>query len=338
MFCGASAALPAISPLAARGLPMNSWPTATLSAAFTALATGAEVITKNWWFPPQESSMTLVSGALRRSLVLPATPPSGPFQARSPSDRETWATAPVGLLTSVVPPSAWKTTPPFSMSHFCSAGRSQRPWAAPSETGEAPAAFPGSASQSTISQLPQTAVKSRSPTVSAMAAPQPSWIAGWPRRMSLSRSSKVFVNVALTKVAFSYPGGSAERLRSNFGNTCFAHHSAARGPGASAQDWPSKSAKSSSGARFSKRPPVGNGTFDRAATFLRSLTITCRTRGFSPTLSTRPRLTASTATRRRSSFSSWAAAAAACCSASSSSRLNLGSAPCCFSFQRGVPE
>mmetsp|Transcript_116488 Transcript_116488/g.324625 ORF Transcript_116488/g.324625 Transcript_116488/m.324625 type:complete len:269 (+) Transcript_116488:891-1697(+) len=268
--------------------------------------------------------------------MLPGMPPSGPFQARSPSERDTWATAPLGLLTRVAPPSAWKTTPPFSMSHFCSSGRWHLPWLAPRLTGMP---FPGSGtSQSNASHFPQTAVNSRSPTVSAMAAPQPSWIAGCPRKISLSKSSKVFVKVALTKVAFSYPGGRAERFRNSFGRTCFAHHSAAKGPGASAQDWPSKSAKSSSGARFSKRPPAGSATFERAATLRRSFTMTCRTSGFSPAPSPRPRLTASTATRNWSPSSSAAAAAAACCSASSSSLLNLGNAPCCFSFQSGVPE
>mmetsp|Transcript_87921 Transcript_87921/g.249060 ORF Transcript_87921/g.249060 Transcript_87921/m.249060 type:complete len:308 (+) Transcript_87921:710-1633(+) len=305
------------------------------SSAGTASATGAEAITRNGCLSDQESSVTLVSGDPRRSLMLPAMPPSAPFQARSPSDRETCATAPLGLLTKVMPPSAWKTTPPFSMSHFCSSGRWHRPWLAPRAAGTAAAPLCGSASQSTASHLPQTAVKSRSPTVRATAAPQPSWIAGCPRRISLSRSSKVLVRVALTKVAFSYPGGSAERFRNSLGSTCLAHHSAASGPGCSAQDWPSKSAKSRSGARFSKRPPVGSATLERAATLRRSLTMTWRTKGLSPA-SARPRLTASTAMRSESPSSS--SAAAACCSASSSSLLNLGRAPCCFSFQSGVPE
>mmetsp|Transcript_55040 Transcript_55040/g.119996 ORF Transcript_55040/g.119996 Transcript_55040/m.119996 type:complete len:227 (-) Transcript_55040:972-1652(-) len=56
----ASAAFPAISPLAARGLPRNSAPMATASAGLTASATGAECITRNWCLIAQESSVTAV--------------------------------------------------------------------------------------------------------------------------------------------------------------------------------------------------------------------------------------------------------------------------------------
>mmetsp|Transcript_21121 Transcript_21121/g.45795 ORF Transcript_21121/g.45795 Transcript_21121/m.45795 type:complete len:245 (-) Transcript_21121:18-752(-) len=193
------------------------------------------------------------------------------------------------------------------------------------------------ASQRTISHLPMTEEKSFSPTSSATAAPQPSWMPGWFLRISLSKSSNVFVRVALTKVWFSYPAGRAERFLSSFGMTCFAHHSAVRGPGVSAQDCPSKTAKNIKGALFSKRPPCGRAIFDLAATFLRSLTMMCLTRGFSPMPSARPRLTASTDTLRVSEFSS-SRACSFCSSASSTILLMFWTAPCCFNFHSGVPE
>mmetsp|Transcript_9301 Transcript_9301/g.27903 ORF Transcript_9301/g.27903 Transcript_9301/m.27903 type:complete len:353 (+) Transcript_9301:500-1558(+) len=336
---GASAARFAISPLMARGLPRNSVPAVTHSSGGTTPATGAETRIKNWCRSAQEISVTLVSGDARSNFTLPATPPSAPFHDRSPIERDTAATAPAGLLTMYAPPSAWKTTPPLSVSHFCSPSRSHRPWFAPREIemylilcGGPPA------SHRTTSHLPQTAENSRSPTVRARAPPQPSWIAGCPRKISLSRSSKVFVKVALMNVAFSYPGGNADKFLNNFGITCFAHHSAARGPAASAQDCPSKRANSMTGARFSKRPPAGNCTLDRAATFRRSFTMMCRTNGFSPPTSVRPSETASTATFNVSLFSS---SSAACCFASSTSAttlLRFCTAPCCFNFHRGVPE
>mmetsp|Transcript_81485 Transcript_81485/g.230904 ORF Transcript_81485/g.230904 Transcript_81485/m.230904 type:complete len:330 (+) Transcript_81485:741-1730(+) len=329
-----------MAPLAARGLPENSQAMDVHSCCETDSATGMEDMTRNWCFSAGARSVTFVSGVPRSSLMLPGMPPSAPFHARSPRERETDATAPFGLLTRVWPPSAWKTTPPFSVSHFCSSGRLHRPCFEPRGTNTGSPCSPPfccSASQSTASHLPLTAVKSFSPTVSATTAPQPSWIAGCPLKISLSRSSKVFVSAAFTNVAFSYPGGRAERFRSSLGSTCFAHDSAAKGPGASAHDCPSKSANSRICARFSNRPPAGSVTFDRAATLRRSFTMTWRTKGFSPAESARPRLTASTATRKTSEASS-CAACAACSSPSSSSLVNLGSAPCCFNFHSGVPE
>mmetsp|Transcript_80418 Transcript_80418/g.232283 ORF Transcript_80418/g.232283 Transcript_80418/m.232283 type:complete len:230 (+) Transcript_80418:247-936(+) len=132
---GDSAALAAISPLMARGLPRNSVPTVIHSSGFTAPATGADTSRRNWCRSAHDSSVTLVSGEARSSFVAPGTPPSGPFQARSPRERDTAETAPLGLLTKVAPPSALKTTPPFSVKNFCSLSRWHRPWLAPIEMG-----------------------------------------------------------------------------------------------------------------------------------------------------------------------------------------------------------
>mmetsp|Transcript_107265 Transcript_107265/g.201909 ORF Transcript_107265/g.201909 Transcript_107265/m.201909 type:complete len:248 (+) Transcript_107265:137-880(+) len=92
----ASIPLDASSPLTARGLFRNSPASLTISCGVIASVMGAEVSTKPTCLAAQESSITLLSGLKRTSFTLPAIPPCGPFQARSPRDRETKAKLPEG--------------------------------------------------------------------------------------------------------------------------------------------------------------------------------------------------------------------------------------------------
>mmetsp|Transcript_15787 Transcript_15787/g.28038 ORF Transcript_15787/g.28038 Transcript_15787/m.28038 type:complete len:237 (+) Transcript_15787:391-1101(+) len=151
---------------------------------------------------------------------------------------------------------------------------------------------PSACSQSTAPQRPICATKRSSLMRRAITAPQPSVISAWFMSKSSSKSSKLLMSTALTKVAVAVFGGSCERPCSNLVWKLRAQNSAASGPGSPAEDCPSNRAYKPMGAS-SKIPPSGNAIFIILATLFRSLMSTCRAFGFLPPAGA-PRAKAST--------------------------------------------
>mmetsp|Transcript_83828 Transcript_83828/g.256133 ORF Transcript_83828/g.256133 Transcript_83828/m.256133 type:complete len:222 (-) Transcript_83828:509-1174(-) len=157
-----------ISPQAARGCCSNSPPRATSSCGRTADATDDEVKSKNGCSSEPFNATHWTSGRLMMSGDLEPVSCTS-FQWRSPRDRLTEDSAPVGCRSRAKSPSPW-TAPPAKRIRITSF--SMMPCLPPSFTG---VNFAGPDATHMIAlHCPNTAVNNRSPMSSATAAPQPS--------------------------------------------------------------------------------------------------------------------------------------------------------------------